>query len=162
MGNGALANRPQATAPILDFTESDYAITDREWTVIRPMPNSRAACHSGQRPSLRGELQILKWMLSFNRQIVCWSLNHKRLLREARGHATLSSKFYLFGEFVMSEKEVCSPGSIKGTCVGSGPPMSPGATTSPSRSSADSVPKQPAHDDARPSKQPAPSFGPEE
>ena len=34
--------------------------------------------------STRYELQILKWMLGFNRQIVCWSLNNKRLLHERR------------------------------------------------------------------------------
>jgi hypothetical protein len=65
-------------------------------------------------------------------------------------------------------KDVCSPVSMRGSKVGSGPPMSPGARTNPSRASADSVPKQeaPVEQDARRSKKPAPAsakiFGPEE
>lgn len=79
-------------------------------------------------------------------------------------------------------KEVCSPVSIKGSKVGSGPPMSPSARTNPSRASLDSVPeqlrnaptarhsepepKQQLEGDARRGKKPAPGsarmFGPEE
>jgi hypothetical protein len=64
-------------------------------------------------------------------------------------------------------KDVCSPVSIKGSRVGSGAPMSPGARTNPSRASADSVPDQPRNEpepkqqtqeDARRSKRPAPSL----
>ena len=63
-------------------------------------------------------------------------------------------------------KDVCSPVSIKGSRVGSGPPMSPGARTNPRRASADSVtdqqrnapePKQQAAD-ARRSRKPAPTL----
>ena len=49
----------------------------------------------------------------------------------------------------MPEKTVCSPVSIKGSKVGSNPPIGLGARSNPSRSSADSVPPQPGHDDAR-------------
>jgi hypothetical protein len=67
-------------------------------------------------------------------------------------------------------KDVVSPVSIKGSKVGSGQPMSPGARSDPSRASADSVPEQPEpkqqEADARRSKKPAPGsarvIGPEE
>ena len=67
-------------------------------------------------------------------------------------------------------KDVCSPVSIKGSRVGSGAPMSPGARTNPSRASGDSAPtsepKQQLEADARRSKKPAPASaklsGPEE
>ena len=65
-------------------------------------------------------------------------------------------------------KDVCSPVSMKGSKVGSSPPMSPRSRSNPSRASADSVPKweAPVEQDARRSKKPAPAsakiFGPEE
>jgi hypothetical protein len=46
--------------------------------------------------SMRGELQIVKGMLGFNRQTICWSLNNKRLLREARGNAILGRFVFVF------------------------------------------------------------------
>jgi hypothetical protein len=59
--------------------------------------------------------------------------------------------------FSMGEKEVRSSVSVKGSRVGSGPPMSPGSRSNPSRASADSVPKQeaPVEQDARRSRKPA-------
>jgi hypothetical protein len=46
----------------------------------------------------------------------------------------------------MPEREVCSPVSRKGSKVGSGPlGLSPGARSSPSRATADSVPPQSTH-----------------
>jgi hypothetical protein len=48
----------------------------------------------------------------------------------------------------MPEREVCSPVTRKGSKVGSGQPMSPGAFSNPSRAGGagfDSVPAQPPH-----------------
>jgi hypothetical protein len=46
-------------------------------------------------------------------------------------------------------KEVCSPVSMKGSKVGSGQPMSPGARSNPSARRGDSVP-EPTHQTASP------------
>ena len=57
----------------------------------------------------------------------------------------------------MAECEVVSPVTRKGSKVGSGQPMSPGARSSPSRStgpSADSVPPQPSNVTSRHSEEP--------
>ena len=51
-------------------------------------------------------------------------------------------------------KDVCSPVSIKGSRVGSGAPMSPGAHTNPSSRRGDSE-EAPLEQDARRSKKPA-------
>jgi hypothetical protein len=47
----------------------------------------------------------------------------------------------------MPEREICSPVTRKGSKVGSGQPMSPGARSDPGRRDAavDSVPPQPTH-----------------
>jgi len=45
----------------------------------------------------------------------------------------------------MGISEVCSPVTRKGSKVGSGQPLSPGARSDPGRGTADSVPPQPAH-----------------
>jgi hypothetical protein len=66
----------------------------------------------------------------------------------------------------MAEREICSPVSIKGSKVGSGQPMSPGARSSPSRGSVsqDSAPLQPSSSMSRHSEEPATTVivGPEE
>ena len=69
----------------------------------------------------------------------------------------------------MAEREVCSPVSIKGSKVGSGQPMSPGARSNPSRGSGpttDSIPPQSPHGGAsRHSEEPSGSMeviGPED
>ena len=66
----------------------------------------------------------------------------------------------------MAEREICSPVSIKGSKVGSGQPMSPGARSSPSRGpvSQDSVPPQPSSSTSRHFEEPATTVivGPEE
>jgi hypothetical protein len=69
----------------------------------------------------------------------------------------------------MAEREVQSPVSRKGSKVGSGPPLSPGSRSSPSRGSgpqADSIPPQPSHGGAsRHSEEPSGSMeviGPED
>jgi hypothetical protein len=49
----------------------------------------------------------------------------------------------------MPEKEICSPVTRKGSNVGSGQPLSPGARSNSSRGRADSVPLQPGHSDAK-------------
>ena len=71
----------------------------------------------------------------------------------------------------MPEQEVCSPVSRKGSKVGSGQPLSPGARSNPSRSEGpkfDSIPPQPTHGGtSRHSEPPIPSstttvIGPED
>ena len=44
----------------------------------------------------------------------------------------------------MAEREVCSPISIKGSKVGSGQPLSPGARSNPSRGRTDFIPARPS------------------
>ena len=72
----------------------------------------------------------------------------------------------------MAEREICSPVSIKGSKVGSGQPMSPGARSSPSRGSRgpvnqDSVPPQTSQTSRHSAEDPLPTatttvVGPEE
>jgi hypothetical protein len=50
----------------------------------------------------------------------------------------------------MPEQEIQSPVTRKGSKVGSGQPLSPGARSNPSRGRSDSIPQQPSHG-ARPS-----------
>ena len=45
----------------------------------------------------------------------------------------------------MPEQEVCSPISRKGSKVGSGQPLSPGARSNPSRGRTDSISAQPSY-----------------
>jgi hypothetical protein len=45
----------------------------------------------------------------------------------------------------MPEKEVCSPVTRKGSKVGSGQPLSPGARSNPSHGRTDSIPPQPSY-----------------
>jgi hypothetical protein len=63
-------------------------------------------------------------------------------------------------------KEICSPVSRKGSKVGSGQPMSPGARSAPGKRETDSVPPQPSGVRSTMSEEPAPSSvrvtGPEE
>ena len=61
---------------------------------------------------------------------------------------------------VMPEREVCSPVSRKGSKVGSGPPMMPGARSNPSarRDNAPEPPRQAEPDARRSSKKPAPGL----
>jgi hypothetical protein len=65
----------------------------------------------------------------------------------------------------MAEREVQSPVSRKGSKVGSGQPLGPGARSDPSRpnSQQDSVPSQPAHTTSRHSTEepPLPSSSPD-
>jgi hypothetical protein len=63
----------------------------------------------------------------------------------------------------MGISDVCSPVSRKGSKVGSGQPMSPGAKSAPGRedaTAAHSVPLQPQHRTATHEEQPIPSSTP--
>jgi hypothetical protein len=55
----------------------------------------------------------------------------------------------------MAECEVQSPVSRKGSKVGSGQPMSPGARSNPSRGRTDSIPARPSYGASRHSAEPA-------
>jgi hypothetical protein len=56
----------------------------------------------------------------------------------------------------MPEREVCSPVSVKGSKVGGGQPLSPGARSNPSRGRSDSLPSQPTNvRDSRNAEEPA-------
>ena len=58
----------------------------------------------------------------------------------------------------MPEREVISPVTRKGSKVGSGQPLSPGARSNPSRAAAtaDSIPTQPSHGRVSLGQEPAP------
>jgi hypothetical protein len=63
----------------------------------------------------------------------------------------------------MPERDVCSPVTRKGSKVGSGQPMSPGARSNPDRRGGpkfDSVPPQPQHRATTHQEQPIPSSTP--